>query len=345
MPRPRFLARSLSALALALAFSPPALAQSAADKAAADALFDDAKKLMKQKKWDEACPKLAESMRLSERLGTLLNLATCHAEQGKTASAWAEFKEAAAMAKREKSKPREKLAKDEADALEKRLARVKLVLPKSLENATLELDGTQIGASAAGTALPIDPGKHEVKVSAPGRKTWSKELVIEDEAGVTTLEVPELEPESAAKTPVPAPSEPAEKPAPREPELQKSSGGGSTLGWVVLGVGVVGVGVGSYFGLRTFSKKSDSDDHCGAAIGQSDPNRCDQAGVDLREQAKSAGMISTLGFAVGAAGVGTGVILLLTSSGGGTKEKAGRHTQVLPLVGARGGGAVIEGRF
>lgn len=66
----RLITAQLCAAALSLSLSSAALAESAADKAAADALFDDAKKLMEEKKWDEACPKLAESLKLSERLGT-----------------------------------------------------------------------------------------------------------------------------------------------------------------------------------------------------------------------------------------------------------------------------------
>lgn len=336
---------ALCSAVLSLSLSSLALAESAADKAAADALFDDAKKLMADKKWDEACSKLAESLKLSQRLGTLLNLATCHAEQGKTASAWAEFNEAAAIAKREKSREREKLARTRAEKLAKRLARVSFKLPKGLEGATLEIDGTAVGASALGTALPIDPGAREVKVSAPGKKTWTKQLQIEDAAGTTTVEVPELETEEAAPA-----AEPDEAPAPEKAPADKpavkasSGGGGSTLGWIALGVGVVGAGVGSYFGLTTFSKKKESEDHCGEAIGQSDPNRCTQKGLDLRDEAKSAATLSTIGFAVGAVGVGAGVVLLL-SSGGPAPEKSARGTQIVPVLGPRAGGLGVSGSF
>lgn len=317
--------------------SPAWAEESAADKAAADALFAEGRKLLQDKKYDEACPKFAESYKLSVRLGTLLNLATCHEEQGKTASAWAEFNEALALAKRDKDKKREKYAREHADKLEKRLARISFVLPDSAKDATLRLDGREIGAGARGTPLPIDPGTHEIEVTAPGKKAWSTRVEVKDEAGTLPVTVPELEAESA-------PSEAPAAPPPlegRPPTPARSTGGSSTLGWVALGVGVVGVGVGGYFGLSALSKKSESEDHCGGSIGQSGANQCDAEGVDLRDQAKSAATFSTVGFAVGALGIGAGIFLLAT--GGGGKEKSAKPLWVQPAVGPRSAAVLVGG--
>src|SRR5580704_16380113 len=78
--------------------SPPAPAPTDQDKAAATALFDDARKLLADGKVAEACRKLEESRRLDPLPGTVLNLATCHEREGLAASAVAEFYEARAMA-------------------------------------------------------------------------------------------------------------------------------------------------------------------------------------------------------------------------------------------------------
>ena len=62
-------------------------AQGASDKAAAEALFDQGVRLMKQNNFAEACPKLEESDRIDPAVGTLLYLGECYERVGKTASA------------------------------------------------------------------------------------------------------------------------------------------------------------------------------------------------------------------------------------------------------------------
>src|SRR5687768_2630591 len=75
-------------------------AQDANDKAQAEALFQQGLGLFEGGKTQEACPLFEQSHRLEPKLGTLLNLALCHEKLGKTASAWAEFTEAANLAER-----------------------------------------------------------------------------------------------------------------------------------------------------------------------------------------------------------------------------------------------------
>src|SRR3954468_2190760 len=89
---------ALFAASLSMLAPSSALAQDASSQAAAQALFEQARKLMADGKFPEACPKLAESQRLDPGAGTLLNLGHCYEKSGRTASAWVTFKDAAAAA-------------------------------------------------------------------------------------------------------------------------------------------------------------------------------------------------------------------------------------------------------
>src|SRR3954466_14533076 len=103
----------------------PAGAQNASDKAAAESLFDEGKKLASEHKYAEACPKFSESLRLDSGVGTMLYLADCYEKVGQTASAWGQFREAAAIAKRQND-AREKIARERAARLEPKLSRLSI---------------------------------------------------------------------------------------------------------------------------------------------------------------------------------------------------------------------------
>src|SRR5262249_32467324 len=143
----------------------PVWSQPPADAAAAEALFREGRRLLEEKKYGEACPKLQESDRLDPATGTLLALALCYEGDGKTASAWAAYVDAAGRARREDQKDRERAALDRAKSLEPKLSRVTLVIAPTvaaLPDLAVTRDGTPVGRGALGTAVPVDPGPHTV---------------------------------------------------------------------------------------------------------------------------------------------------------------------------------------
>src|SRR5688572_15232873 len=90
----------------------------------AEALFKEGRALLDQKKYDEACPKLAESQKLDPGAGTLLALALCHEGQGKTATAKRELEEAAALGKKNGRDDLAKAALKRAAAMEPTLSKL-----------------------------------------------------------------------------------------------------------------------------------------------------------------------------------------------------------------------------
>src|SRR5262245_61731903 len=118
-----------AALALAMLVSGAAHPQSppqSSDQAAAIDLFNDAKTLMDAGNFAAACPKLVQSQSLAPALGTLLNLAKCREGEGKTASAWAGYREVAASSEKAGQSQRAAVAAERAAKLEPTLSRVRI---------------------------------------------------------------------------------------------------------------------------------------------------------------------------------------------------------------------------
>lgn len=145
---------------------------------------------MEKGEYEEACPKLEESMRLDPALGTQLNLADCYEKAGKVASAWAGFNDAASMAKSSRQADREKLARARAKALEPRLPKL-LIDADAASEPALEIvrDGVAIGSASWGTPIAVDPGTHDVVASAPGKMSW-RTVIDAKEGQVARVTVP-----------------------------------------------------------------------------------------------------------------------------------------------------------
>ncbi len=179
------------ALAISLALAAGA-ADARANPAAAQALFDEAKKLMAAGKLAEACPKFEESQKLDPGIGTQFNLASCYEQLGKTASAWSLFLEVAGAAKAAGQAEREKVARQRAAALEPKLARLSIAVPPEGMPPDLAIarDGVPVGMAQWGTPVPIDPGRHEVTATAAGKPPFRMEIDITEpgESRAVTIE-------------------------------------------------------------------------------------------------------------------------------------------------------------
>lgn len=193
---PRDAVPSYRPLLVAFLLVIPAAASAETGKSAAEAsatahsLFVEARSAMEKGAYDDACPKLEESMRLDPAVGTQLNLGECYEKAGKVASAWAAFLDATSMAKASQQPAREKLARARAKALEARLPKLVLDVDTSAEPGMEILrDGALVGAASFGTAIAVDPGAHDVVASAPGKMSW-RTVVEAKEGQVARVVVP-----------------------------------------------------------------------------------------------------------------------------------------------------------
>lgn len=315
----RFAVAMIVAVA-ALSVPRPAAAQ-ATDRVLAEAMFREGRELMDQNKVAEACAKFAESYRLDRALGTLVNLALCHEKDGKTATAWAEFTDAAAEAAAEKD-DREAFARRHVAALEAELPRLQLAVASATEalpTLEIKLDGHAIGKAAWSTPLPIDPGDHELTATADDKSSFRAKIAIPKGAGVTNAHVPAL-------TDAPKPIVVQSIAPPPEPIAQ--GGTQRLLGYIVGGVGVAGLAVGLGFGASALSLKGDRDARCNGGF-------CDPEGLDKDKSARDAATISTIGVIAGGALLAGGVALVLTAP----------KTKKPVSVGIAPNGVVLGGAF
>jgi hypothetical protein len=327
------------------ASSARAQAPSPRDNVAAEALFEDARNLVAAGKYAEACPKFADSERLGPSPSTLLNLANCWEKLGRTATAWATYREAASAANAVGRKDYLLTAQRRADGLAPKLAHLTVTIGQPYAGLQVKRDGVVVDAAEWGTAIPVDVGSHSVEASAPGRRAWAVAIQVAQDGAQASVTVPPLEeaPAEAAAVPVsaaPPVSSSSVPPSPPEsvPEPTSSSGGTQrVVAVVVAAVGVVGIGIGTGLAISAKNKYDES-----IGNGQCNPNDlnvCNSTGVSERDDARQSGDIATVAFGVGAAAIVSGGILWFTAAHG--SRPAGAAFEVAPTL----GGLVARGAF
>ncbi|NVB79428.1 MAG: hypothetical protein HOV81_13620 [Kofleriaceae bacterium] len=164
---------------------------------------------------------------------------------------------------------------------------------------------------AAPKELPVDPGRHEVVMTAPGRLPYQSTFTI-DVAGHVDLNLPVLE-------------------MPKEKVVETSSR--KTYGKVALwsGVGLV-VAASAVAGYAWYSYDKLFDD------GDCDANHvCNAHGVEVADRAQTLGNVATVVGGIGVAASITGAILVFTA------PRA--EQRIIPTGSNREVGFAITGRF
>ena len=295
----------------------PKQAPSAADRDAAQTLFEQGRELMAVGRAPEACARFEASERLQAGLGTEYHLADCYEAMGKTASAHALFLAVAVRARELGQKSREALARQRALAVESKLVKLRVSVPHGRrDEVTIERDGSELGATEWGLPVPVDPGVHRLRASGPGQLPWESEVKVPAEPGVVSVTVPPLMSEGESSF--------------WSPTTRK-------VGAAAFGLGAVGLGLGTAFAVRAYSKNEDS--NSAGCRGEECPN---PESLELRRAALTAGNRATWAFGVGVSGVAAGTVLFFW---GGSERSEREGMRVAPVAHARGGGLRVQGWF
>ncbi len=226
-------------------------------------------------------------------------------------------------------------AKVEIEAIPPRLPWITITVAGP-SDPVVTLDGVPVPAASLGVKRPADPGKHEVRASAPGFYTAKKTVELREGESLSIA----FELEDAPPDAKPKPEEDAtavittEVPDPpwRKPAIISA-----------FAIGGVGLALGGVTGALAIGKRDTLNESC---VDRACPNRGDVDSYYLY------GRLSTVGFIVGGVGVATGTLLLLVdprvfggsgAASGGKPAPARASVEWSPFVGI--GSAGVKGSF
>lgn len=305
------------------------------DAAKADQLFKDGTAALDERRFDVACPKLLESHQIDPKaLGTLVNLARCNEEWGKTATAYAQYIELEQGATEKKQTERIALAKKHKATLETKLSHIDFKVQAAVPGETVKVDdGDAVDAAKLNATQTFDPGDHAIEATAPGKDPYRSKFTVSPGPSTADVIVPALADAGSAARPTPAPG-PTTAPA----DTGSSWSTQKTIGVAAAGVGAAGLIVGSIFGVIALGGKSDENSACSGA------NKCTPNSQPLKnaqshyDSANSAATVSTIAFIAGGVLVAGGAVLYLTAP-------SGDKVQVAPAVGLNTAGFSLAGTF
>lgn len=261
----------------------------------AETLFNRGQEHAKRGEYRAACPLFAESLRLDNQVGTLLNLAGCEERIGALVKALAHWREAIEKLSGPNGDPKFlEFAKKRADELDPRVPRLTIRLALSAPPGTRVVrDGEELASAALGVPMPVDPGSIELVVLAQGRQERrEKVVVVEGERKEITVDAGAL---SAAPPPL-APVVPVMPPVP-----EASWGRRHRTSLIIAGVGAGFAIAGIAVGARTKADYFELAKTCPGPCAKSDLAR-------LHREATATNVLLGIAGAVGVASVVTFVV-------------------------------------
>ncbi len=211
-------------------------------------------------------------------------------------------------------------ASDRAD-VERRIAAIRqrpatVHVVSSPEGAAIRLDGTDTGkVTPADVEAPA--GEHDVVVGLAGYEDASEHLVLHGaerrEVSVTLVEASPAEPEGPVEGGV---------------DEDDAPGGGAAV-WIFGGLTGVALVGGTVLGFLALSDQSEYEE---------------SPSIETKDRGERMALFADIGFGVAvAAGVTT--IILATTGGSEESEDSAGAMRIVPVAGAQGAGAVLQGAF
>jgi len=318
----------------AISVSAPAMGD---DARAAKKAFRDATALYEKGEYAEAADEFKRAYELKPSWKLLYNIGQSEAAAKRHGIALETFEKYLAEGGDDIKKKRQKEVREEIKRLRDMVGSLDV---RSPDGAVITVDGVERGvAPLAGHVLVAAGVSHHVAVTLEGEPVFEKAVKV---TGGQVMVVEE-EPEVVATTPSDEGS-----------MTETEEGDGSALpadegsrplrtaGWITLGVGAAALIGGAVTGGMALSKNAELEDSCdGTSCGALvDP--------ELEEKRDNLALATDILLPAGGVIAGAGLILLIVDAAKGKSEKAGEaeaNARVLPMLGTRGAGVVLERRF
>jgi hypothetical protein len=215
---------------------------------------------------------------------------------------------------------------------------------RDLNDVQVTIDGAVLLQKLGGGAVAVDLGEHTLTFSAPDRPSVTKKLLFRqgEKSRIVRITMPgsqDAPPDGEAQ---PSPSTTGQGPTADDAAAPGGGSSGSsqrTIGFVVGGIGLAGLGVGGFFGLRAIQSKGRQTDNCQSAT--TCPNYA--AAAEAHEDGVSSGTISTIAFIAGGVATAAGLVLVLTAPK--ARGAASASLTVTPRFGTSGAKLEISGVF
>ncbi|MBK9263461.1 MAG: hypothetical protein IPM54_27105 [Polyangiaceae bacterium] len=297
-------------------------------KTRAQTLFLEGRKAIDGGNWAGGCPKVRQSLELFAVANSHFTVAQCDERDGRIASALEHWERGMALVD-DPADPRTKVAKERIGVLDPRVPRIRVVTPAASARAAVIFDDAELSPAELVRPLRVNPGKHVFVIRAKGRQDVRREITIAERERtefVVTIGAPVASVTGSA-TAAPSLGGPAPPPPPPHPRR--------VAGFVVGGLGVVGLlaSAGTAYGV---SSADDEIEACGDGCSMAQRN-------EKVSQYKSLLVANTVTFGVGLAGIGAGLILVLTAPKSATEKP--KDAAVVPLFMPGGAGIGLSGRF
>jgi hypothetical protein len=295
-------------------------------------LFNAAVEFMKQERCTEALPLLREAQRRDPGIGTQFNLAVCEEKTGRFGSAFRDYRAVLNLAHASGKRDREDAAREKLSALAPRLSRFSIrVAEADRDTVIVRVDDVVLSRDEL-DGYPVDPGSHPIDAIAPSKERWTATHVAPAEGQTETIKIPPL-----VRTTAGSPTKPVESSGALADASSSTATTRRTVGFVVGGIGVVGLLTGTATGIVLLNAKSTADERCTPRCVDAS-GALDQEGVDAVNRGKTLAPVNVVAWAIGIVGVGVGAFFLFT-----TPSASARAPHRTLAVGWNASG--IEGTF